>query len=190
MDLPIESLSIDRTAPLTEGPKKSLAPGSTSKKKKRHGKQLSEAGAPNGTPQSSHKRVRTSYDAFVDQELESITTSSAFASQALVDNLRTGLYVRWSTMSREEMQLYEDLAQDDDFEGLFDVEEDDSPLSSSAAAAAAAGTAESTVVEEVGTIDRDGSNDTRAPRHSSLSFSEAFQSALSVFVNTSRPSEC
>ena len=34
------------------------------------------------------------------------------------------------------------LRQDDDFEGLFDVEEDDSPLSSSAAAAAAAGTGE------------------------------------------------
>jgi hypothetical protein len=64
-----------------------------------------------GSSSPRNKRARTSYDIFVDQELDALA-SQPFVSEQLVKRVTNGLQERWDSMSADEMRLYADLAAD------------------------------------------------------------------------------
>jgi len=67
--------------------------------------------------------TRTPFDIFVDQEMETLSVSSTMVSQQFVDRFREGLEVRWRSMSREELALFEQLAAAEQEEEQFIIED-------------------------------------------------------------------
>lgn len=78
-------------------------------------RRITEGGTPSGSS-SNHvtpsigntKKQKTTFDYFVDQELQSIA-SEEFISEEFVKHVGKGLRKRWQTMSKEEMKIYLDL---------------------------------------------------------------------------------